>query len=151
MIRDEDRELAQAIGARARALRQQLGATQEQVAEQVNLSPQVYARMEQGRVLPSVRTLVELAEALQASAGALLDGDAHPVSGASLKVHGTAPQKRGRPRGTAPAVDFELGAIQRYARLLDPATRSHILSLMKRLAGPEGPGSRGAGARPERE
>jgi transcriptional regulator with XRE-family HTH domain len=129
-------ELAKAIGARARALRRGLGATQEQVSEQVNLSPQVYARLEQGRVLPSVRTLVRLAEALQASAGALLEGDEGPVPTLKGKGLDAAPQKRGRPKGGAPAVDFELGAIQRYAKLLDPATRGHILSLMKRLAGP---------------
>jgi transcriptional regulator with XRE-family HTH domain len=137
MIRDEDRELAKAIGARARALRQRAAATQEEVAEQVDLSPQVYARMEQGRVLPSIRTLVRLAEALQASAGALLDGEEAPGPGLAMKVVESPTRHRGRPKAAAPAADFELNAIQRYARLLDPATRGHVLSLMKRLAARE--------------
>ena len=60
MIRDEDRPLALLVGKRARELRLLKNATQEQVAEWVRLSTQVYARLERGEMLPSLSTLARL-------------------------------------------------------------------------------------------
>jgi transcriptional regulator with XRE-family HTH domain len=135
MLRDEDRELARAIGGRARALRHRLGATQEQVAEGVNLSPQVYARLEQGRVLPSIRTLMRLAETLEVSPGQILDTEPMPMSDELplMKVVEGTP-RRGRPKGRSSGAAHELSALQRYAAALDPATRRHLVALAKRLA-----------------
>lgn len=132
MLRDEDRELAKAIGVRARALRALRGITQEQVAEEVGLSPQVYARLEQGRVLPSVRTLVRIAEVLSASAGQLLDEAPHERE--ALPRHLEDSPRRGRPKGPRSPSAHELDTLQRYAEMLDAATRKVVLALVKRLA-----------------
>ena len=121
MIRDEDRELGSALGSAARSLRQAQRSSQEQVAAQVGISPQVYARMERGQVLPSLRTLVRLAEVLGCSPSALLDS-------ASAKARATA-------RTTATASHVELTAIGRYAAQLDGPTRRHLLGLLRKLAG----------------
>lgn len=64
MLRTEDAELARTIGKNARGLRQRLKLTQEEIAEQIDWSAQVYARLEQGKVLPSVGSLMKLCEVL---------------------------------------------------------------------------------------
>lgn len=61
-------ELGTTIGATARAAREQLGLTQAQVAERVGLVPLVYSRLERGKMLPSVPTLLRICEALDISA-----------------------------------------------------------------------------------
>ncbi len=60
------------IGKAARAAREQLGLTQVEVAKLMDLSPIVYNRLERGRMLPSVTTLVRLCETLKASPEVLL-------------------------------------------------------------------------------
>jgi transcriptional regulator with XRE-family HTH domain len=57
-------ELAAVIGTAARAAREKLGLTQAQVAERIQLTTLVYSRMERGKLLPSVPSLVRLCAAL---------------------------------------------------------------------------------------
>jgi len=59
--------LAENIGTVARAARGQLGLTQAEVAQRVELARLVYSRLERGKMLPSVPTLVRLCLALQLS------------------------------------------------------------------------------------
>lgn len=59
--------LAENIGAVARAAREQMGLTQAEVAQRVELAHLVYSRLERGKMLPSVPTLVRLCLALQLS------------------------------------------------------------------------------------
>lgn len=61
-------ELGTTIGATARAAREAMGLTQAQVAERVNLVPLVYSRLERGKMLPSVPTLLRICDALDISA-----------------------------------------------------------------------------------
>lgn len=61
-------ELATSIGATARAAREALGLTQAQVAQRVGLVPLVYSRLERGKMLPSVPTLLRICDALDISA-----------------------------------------------------------------------------------
>lgn len=114
MLRPQDSELADAIGRRARALRERLSLTQEEVAEEADLSPQVYARLERGGVLPSVASLVRLCATLQASPNDLL-GDA-PVPPAAAKDRPQAPDVMRLARATT-----RLGLAE--ARLLLPLVR----------------------------
>ncbi|QSQ21198.1 helix-turn-helix transcriptional regulator [Pyxidicoccus parkwayensis] len=65
-------KLAAVIGKAARAARERLGLTQVEVAELMDLSPIVYNRLERGRMLPSVPTLVRLCETLKTSPEVLL-------------------------------------------------------------------------------
>jgi len=70
-----NQQLARALGATARAARKQAGLTQVDVAGQIVMSSQVYARIERGEMLPSVTTLQELTVALGISADRLLELD----------------------------------------------------------------------------
>jgi transcriptional regulator with XRE-family HTH domain len=65
-------QLAAQIGKALRGARNRFGLTQEDVAERVGLAAEVYGRMERGTVLPSVPTLVRLANALGVSANFLV-------------------------------------------------------------------------------
>ncbi|MCP3170146.1 helix-turn-helix domain-containing protein [Myxococcus qinghaiensis] len=64
--------LASTIGTNARAARQRLSLTQADVAKKVGLVTEVYSRLERGRMLPSVRTLHQLATALDTSPDVLM-------------------------------------------------------------------------------
>jgi transcriptional regulator with XRE-family HTH domain len=122
MIRDEDKPLAAAIGLRVRALRTKRGATQEQVAEWVNLSSQVYSRLERGLVLPSLPTLMRLATALAVDPGALLIA-ALP----SPSLGESAPKYRVGGKRKSPEIGDVFGR-------LEPATQTVLLSLVRHLA-----------------
>ena len=65
-------ELAIVIGRAMRQARHALGLTQEQVAEKLELSVEFCSRIERGTSLPSLKTFVRLAEALQVDANTLL-------------------------------------------------------------------------------
>lgn len=67
-----DTELAKKIGDAAREARKAFGLTQEDVAERAGISFEFYARIERGGTLPSVPTLVRIADALAVSADVLL-------------------------------------------------------------------------------
>ncbi|MFP2927223.1 helix-turn-helix domain-containing protein [Pyxidicoccus sp. 3LG] len=60
-------ELAEVIGKAARAARDKMGLTQVQVAERIQLTSLVYSRIERGKMLPSVPSLVRLCAALHLS------------------------------------------------------------------------------------
>lgn len=77
------RTLATTIGDATRAARKARGLTQEDVAEQLGVSTEFYARVERGASLPSVPTLASLAATLGVSADRMLgigDGRSAPAS-----------------------------------------------------------------------
>ena len=80
-------KLAQNIGRNARAARGALGLTQSEIAERVDIATEVYGRLERGTMLPSVPTLVKLANVLQVKPGQLLDEpcEAQPRSKPGVK------------------------------------------------------------------
>ncbi|MFP2934350.1 helix-turn-helix domain-containing protein [Pyxidicoccus sp. 3LG] len=63
-----DEAVACQVGAGLRGARLRAGLTQAQVAEAAGLPPEAYMRMERGRLLPSIPTLVALCRALSISA-----------------------------------------------------------------------------------
>lgn len=65
-------QLAELIGSTAREARTQAGLTRHQVAEAIGLAPVAYARLERGRLLPSVPTLCRLAQVLKIATDLLL-------------------------------------------------------------------------------
>ncbi len=74
-----DEKLAKIIGTATRAARQARGLTQDDAAEAVGISSEFYSRVERGKTLPSVPTLVAIASALDVSADLLLGlDDAQP-------------------------------------------------------------------------
>jgi transcriptional regulator with XRE-family HTH domain len=65
-------QLAGHIGSVAREARTKAGLTQEQAAERIGVVTEVYGRMERGKILPSLPTLVRLCKALGIDANPLL-------------------------------------------------------------------------------
>ncbi|WNG56124.1 helix-turn-helix transcriptional regulator [Archangium gephyra] len=65
-------ELSIQIGKAARAARLKLKLTQEDIAERVGLTPEVYGRLERGAMLPSTPTLTKICVALGLSADLLV-------------------------------------------------------------------------------
>src|SRR4051812_8127723 len=114
-------ELAQALGAVARAAREREGLTQEDVAVQVDLVTQVYGRLERGGMLPSIETLRKLALGLRVSADELLGLGRERRAGA------------GHPRSGDDRPDFR--RLIRYVRTLDPAGLRVLLVVAGALAG----------------
>jgi transcriptional regulator with XRE-family HTH domain len=70
-----DDKLARTIGDATRAARQARKLTQEDAADVVGVSVEFYARIERGKTLPSVPTLLRLAAGLRVSADVLLGLD----------------------------------------------------------------------------
>jgi transcriptional regulator with XRE-family HTH domain len=73
-----DEKLAKTIGSAARSARLARGLTQEDAADVVGVSPEFYARIERGKTLPSVPTLLRLAASLRVSTDVLLGLDRMP-------------------------------------------------------------------------
>jgi transcriptional regulator with XRE-family HTH domain len=69
---DEVVRVRQCIGERARDARAALRMTQTEVAEAIGLAPEVYGRLERGLMMPSVPTLVSIAQVLRVSPDQLL-------------------------------------------------------------------------------
>src|ERR1700679_578006 len=59
------------IGARLRALRNEAGLTQADVAEAVGVAPETMSRLERGRLQPSTDLVTRLAAAIGVEPGAL--------------------------------------------------------------------------------
>ena len=72
MHHGDDEGLRRTIGQAARAARSTLHMTQAQVANAINVVPEVYGRIERGLLTPSVHTLVAIARALRVSPDELL-------------------------------------------------------------------------------
>ncbi|HVV71954.1 MAG TPA: helix-turn-helix transcriptional regulator [Verrucomicrobiae bacterium] len=72
--RSRDRAIALAFGRRVREVRLAAGLTQEQLAEATGLHPTFISNVERGYRVPTVPTLIKLAEGLQVEAGVLVEG-----------------------------------------------------------------------------
>ena len=73
-------ELARQIGSAAREARTHLGLTQAEVAEKLGIAHMLYSRLERGKMLPSVPTLLRMCAVLHIAADKLLG-----TSGAQLR------------------------------------------------------------------
>ena len=111
-------QCAASIGRVARRIRDELGLTLANVAQQARISPGMLSRLETGRVSPSLETIVSLAEVLGVRPALLLqdvgspEGEAqHTRAGQGLEVvrrgtrRGHAYQLLAAPRG--PRKEFE--------------------------------------------
>jgi transcriptional regulator with XRE-family HTH domain len=123
MLRDEDRQLATHLGSRVRAARELLEMTQEQVAELVDLSAQVYSRLERGKALPSLPTLLRICGALRTTPDKVLVND------------GRAAEPRSKP---VPSV----GRLIRMLEGAEPGVVRTLLVVARGLTRPS-PGTRG--------
>ncbi|WP_241759505.1 helix-turn-helix domain-containing protein [Pyxidicoccus parkwayensis] len=73
-------KLSQQIGTHVRAARHRAGLSQAQVAEAIHVPTLVFSRLERGRLLPSLPTLVGLCGVLRVSVDLILGGKALEVS-----------------------------------------------------------------------
>jgi transcriptional regulator with XRE-family HTH domain len=111
-------KLAATLGDAARAARERLGLTQAEVAARIPLSPVVYNRLERGRMLPSVPTLVRLCETLDTSPAELL-GLTRPGRGEQARASKQEPAS--------------LHQLLSLARRLDERDRQALLTVAKAL------------------
>lgn len=65
--------IARTLGSRCKAARSSISATQADIAEQLGVSTEFYARMERGVALPSLVTFVRLTAILKVQPNHLLD------------------------------------------------------------------------------
>ncbi len=77
-------QLANILGAAARAARTRAGLTQAEVAELLGLATEVYGRLERGAMLPSVETLVRISSSLGVPPNQLLGLGGPEEKGAEL-------------------------------------------------------------------
>jgi transcriptional regulator with XRE-family HTH domain len=112
-------QLANILGAAARAARTRAGLTQAEVAEMVDIATMVYSRLERGKMLPSVPTLVRLCRALAVDANSLLGiiSTAEPPEWFAREEH-------------VPEDSPQLRRLFRLARMLD----KHHVQLLVALA-----------------
>jgi transcriptional regulator with XRE-family HTH domain len=92
---------AASIGRVARRIRDELGLTLANVAQQARISPGMLSRLETGRVSPSLETIVALAEVLGIRPALLLQDVGSPESGAQHTPAGQGLEvvRRGTRRG----------------------------------------------------
>lgn len=64
-VRRMEKKLASTVGEAARLARMRAGLTQSDVAARIGVAPEVYGRMERGKMLPSVPTLLRMCLALR--------------------------------------------------------------------------------------
>ncbi|HYO56219.1 helix-turn-helix transcriptional regulator [Archangium sp.] len=121
------KKLATRLGECARAARQRLNLTQEDVAERIGIATEVYGRLERGNMLPSVPTFRKLCSALALSADEALG-----LSDAEKSIPWTPPPPP--PEASEPA---ELRRLLRRARQLD-RNSLRVLSLVAAHLGQKG-------------
>ncbi|WP_309895776.1 helix-turn-helix transcriptional regulator [Archangium sp.] len=112
------KKLATRLGESARAARQRLNLTQEDVAERIGIATEVYGRLERGNMLPSVPTFRKLCAVLGLSADEAL--------GLSSESPATWAPTPPPPEASEPA---ELRRLLRRARQLD-RNSLRVLSLV---------------------
>lgn len=92
----KDPQFLEAMGKRICLRRKALGFTQEQVAEQMNVSTQMISNLEQGRKAIRPENLVKLSSVLQVSTDYLLlgKGSSAEVCGVAAKLYTISPEQR---------------------------------------------------------
>ncbi|HSP80715.1 MAG TPA: helix-turn-helix transcriptional regulator [Myxococcaceae bacterium] len=103
-FRKTSASLATHLGLIAREARTRAGLTQEDVAERMELASEVYGRLERGRMLPSLPTLMRLCLVLRVEPNELLGFDSH---------HGLAWMEQ-----YSPSVTIERPELRRLLRTL---------------------------------
>ncbi|WP_224362450.1 helix-turn-helix domain-containing protein [Hyalangium versicolor] len=110
--------LKKTLGANIRRARARLGITQEQMAEMLEMSPEVYGRMERGLIFPRVERLVDICRKLGESADQLL--------GLSLSDTTT---------GTVVREDEWLSVMHRFSPVMPRLTQFQRQAVRRHMAG----------------
>jgi len=78
-------DIEKKIGARATEIRLSKKLTQAQLAEKVGLSEESISRLERGVTFPSLRTMENIAQAMDVPLRAFFEFDDHPAANASFE------------------------------------------------------------------
>ncbi len=90
-IEIRQRRLPVTLSAALKQARKRAGMTQAEAAEGIGIATEVYGRMERGRVLPSVRTLLRMCLILGSGPHELMGfAEVEPGQSAPLGKHGAA-------------------------------------------------------------
>lgn len=73
------------LGESIRKLREQRKFSQKEVANAINVAPTQYSRVETGKVMPSVKTLIKVARVLDVPIDAIINGSANPNQEITIK------------------------------------------------------------------
>ena len=112
-------QLMATIATAARKARKRRGFTQADVADEIGISAECYARIDRGRVLPSIRTFYAIAVTLEINPDELLG---RPVA-APASVSSDRPQRPVSKDGTASErPEPELRRLLRQLRKASPKT-----------------------------
>jgi DNA-binding XRE family transcriptional regulator len=79
-------DLASTIAKNLRIARSRLGLTQEQIAERSGIATEFYGRLERGKSLPSIPTLLRIAHGMETTPSCLLEGVAIPAKPSTSPV-----------------------------------------------------------------
>lgn len=117
MDEQHEEKLRKTIGANARAARGREALTQEQVAERLDISPEVYGRIERGLIFPRVPTLVDMCRVLRKPSDEILglvhNGNGSQETGARQHQEPSPELRRLLPRLRKLKPD-QLRALQRF-------------------------------------
>ena len=119
-------QLVRSIGPKVHALRQRYGLSLQQLAQAADVSAAAVHKVERGEMVPTITTLLKLAQALQTPIRHFVEDDAEPRP---LAVHSRALEPEPSSAGTT--------------TISGPPGRFRALSTVTRLA----PGAEGAGPR----
>jgi DNA-binding XRE family transcriptional regulator len=98
------------LGRNIRQARCRLGLTQEQMAERIDMAPEVYGRMERGLLVPRLERFVAICRVLGEAPGRLI----FPQDGA--EAEGEAPESQGWEKDTMSPLRTALATNVREAR-----------------------------------
>ncbi len=120
MERERAKARRKLLGTNIRKARIRMGLTQEQIAELLEMSPEVYGRMERGHIFPRVERLIDICEKLGVSADRLL---------------GLSPPEALQPAvGAIPGYDELLAVVHRFMPLMPRLSQSQHEALQRHMA-----------------
>lgn len=118
------------LGKKLRSLRVQLGKTQSDIAQFLEISPQQYQKYEKGMTKCSITTIYKLAGYYQQSVSSLLPGENGSAGGFKEDPHEFSPDINGEYNDEAAAIS-ELMAI--FIRIPSKATRRKLIDLLNEV------------------
>ncbi|XXF78717.1 helix-turn-helix transcriptional regulator [Myxococcaceae bacterium GXIMD 01537] len=118
MDEQQEEKLRKTLGANARSARLREELTQEQVAERLDISPEVYGRIERGLIFPRVPTLVDLCRVLRKPSDeilGLMNGGTGGIGGEPAARHAeSSPELRRLLPRLRKLTPDQLRALQRF-------------------------------------
>jgi transcriptional regulator with XRE-family HTH domain len=121
MEREQAKTHRRVLGANIRKARMRMGITQAQLAELLEMSPEVYGRMERGHIYPRVERLMDICEKLGVSSDGLM---------------GLSPSETLQPvTGAIPGYDELLSVVHGFMPIMPRLSQVQHLALRRHMVG----------------